>query len=756
MSEVLVPPAEELAGGPNIADEVFFTSAIRGISAQLDEMQTERIERILRNYPWIRGYRYTSSDKQITWHFETEKIPNADETAMLQKKLATESVKPTILNWSLGKDVANDLIKEKLGSEVDTVVQRHPLENELFVVLLPDTDLSTLEPSRLDLSKSLNRKVVLISPPASATATINALRSQESRIRNNAIRSWIRENRSRVSTKETKYQATKRQESFRGFKSCDIQSEIRLSAPESLTLFGADLYSVALKLHSFDVIKIRGTIDTELEYELKPWIRKLARRFGAYVVYERSEISPAIHRKLCQIAESDGVIRDQKALEGPIAKIIGQREPNFALGEITLPPDLLDQTSVEFISFDRSERTPDKDDIQYAEFLGPLGPNTPIRERIVFADAAWLIGPNSPVAKYAQKVSSTIYGPKRAVPVLGSLLSFDLLSLEPNKERVGLVVDLVIGGDGEIIKSDFYRAKVMSHASYDMDDALGILADKKHVHHKSVLALAEAARRLRRKRLSESLFVSPVFSEGVGQRLVEEAMIASKHYIASRLANAKIPALFRVQAEISLPERKEFIRRIRAANIKVSHRDFAEANRLKGLLLRLDRVDATNLVNDILNATLVNARHVWYSGRHKSLRLQPYLQFKALRTFVGLVNQWYAYSLLKIPGIGSISVEKRNAFQRSISRKARAHSALSGALAFYERLQLRLADCGASFHGTVTKVSDSDVRMYVEGFEKPVKVFLKSSICDAIEVGQQLTATFDGYDTNEKAFRFIY
>ncbi|MCB0339162.1 MAG: RNB domain-containing ribonuclease, partial [Bdellovibrionales bacterium] len=726
------------------------------IATELRDLLRDRLNEIVEATPWITSARIDSYGARPKLHIETARAATEEEIDILREQFAIDQEPNSErLYWTLDSRLTRSTIAEKLGSKFVSIVDRGPLEREVFVLIAPNVSLADIEPQRLELMKLLNRKVNFLSPNRYPALLRESLQSHDLSERTAALRICLRERSHKASGKAApKIDSGPKQ--FKGFKPEDILREVRVSAPDELTVWSTDLLSVPLKKHALDIIRVQGHIAPEDEGVLRPWVRLLARRFGAYIVFQRSVISPGAHRRLADVADDDGVLRSPEVLDDLISKLLGRHEPKNGFTKVKLPEGLKDETKVGYISFDRRARTPDKDDIVHAAALkkGDIS-CVPIRLKVAFADAAWLVQPHSHIAHHAQRVSSTVYGLRRAVPVLGPGLSFGELSLEVDKERVGLAVELVIDPSGQILKSSFYRAKVMNHASFDMGDATFILDDEMHPHHQTVLALAEAARRLRSARLKSTAFLS-FRGDTVGHRIIEEAMIAAKHDIARRFEKAKIPALYRVQAEISLQERKEFIRRIRAAGIPAMHKDFAHPERLKGLLFKLDRAQASNLVHDILSAALVNARHTWSSGFHKGLDLTPYLQFKSLRTFVGLVNQWYAYQLLRIPGIPSISADKRQTYQRSISRKDRVHSELSGTLVLYERIQDALAERGKQFSASVLSVGPDDVRVQVSGFERPAKLVVDDGLLDSLELGQQLTATLDGYDTKAHTFRFIY
>jgi exoribonuclease-2 len=101
----------------------------------------------------------------------------------------------------------------------------------------------------------------------------------------------------------------------------------------------------------------------------------------------------------------------------------------------------------------------DLDQIEVAERV-PNG----IRVLVGIADVDSDVPPQSPVDGHAAKETVTVYTAVRNFPMLPEVLSTDLTSLEENQDRLAIVIEMVVDGEGSVSTSIIYRAIVRNKA----------------------------------------------------------------------------------------------------------------------------------------------------------------------------------------------------------------------------------------------------------------------------------------------------
>ena len=102
----------------------------------------------------------------------------------------------------------------------------------------------------------------------------------------------------------------------------------------------------------------------------------------------------------------------------------------------------------------------DLDQLTVAEPLAEGG----ARVRVAVADVSALVGPGSAIDGHAAANTTTIYTPPRNFPMLPERLSTGLSSLNPGEDRLAMVIELAVGGDGVSRSSEVYRARVHNQA----------------------------------------------------------------------------------------------------------------------------------------------------------------------------------------------------------------------------------------------------------------------------------------------------
>ncbi len=87
-----------------------------------------------------------------------------------------------------------------------------------------------------------------------------------------------------------------------------------------------------------------------------------------------------------------------------------------------------------------------------------------VRILIAVADVDVLVPRGSAIDEHAAHNTTSVYTPSQVFPMLPTVLSTGLTSLNEGQDRVALVVDIVFAADGSISSSEHYRSVVRNHA----------------------------------------------------------------------------------------------------------------------------------------------------------------------------------------------------------------------------------------------------------------------------------------------------
>jgi ribonuclease R len=226
----------------------------------------------------------------------------------------------------------------------------------------------------------------------------------------------------------------------------------------------------------------------------------------------------------------------------------------------------VDLRDVALVTID-GEDARDFDDAVYCEPIGRTG----WRLIVAIADVSHYVEPAGALDQEAQARSTSVYFPRRVIPMLPEKLSNGLCSLNAAVERVAMACDIVIGPKGAIKAYQFYPALMQSHARLTYNEVWEALsvpesaAQRRHAallpHLRNLHRLYEvlAAERNRRGALDLETVETQIVCDAGGRierivprlrndahRLIEECMLAANVCAADFLRRGRQPGLYRV------------------------------------------------------------------------------------------------------------------------------------------------------------------------------------------------------------------
>ena len=205
------------------------------------------------------------------------------------------------------------------------------------------------------------------------------------------------------------------------------------------------------------------------------------------------------------------------------------------------------------------ETARDFDDAVFAEKIGRN-----YRLVVAIADVSHYVRPDDAIDTDAQERSTSVYFPRRVIPMLPENLSNGICSLNPNVERLCMVCDMVITYAGNIKEYRFYPAVMRSHARLTYNQVWDWISDDlDHPHKAQIDTLYKLFKILQKKRFErgavefESVETQMLFDDNGkiekivpvvrndAHKLIEECMLAANVCAAEFLMKNKHVALFR-------------------------------------------------------------------------------------------------------------------------------------------------------------------------------------------------------------------
>src|SRR6266481_3572530 len=132
---------------------------------------------------------------------------------------------------------------------------------------------------------------------------------------------------------------------------------------------------------------------------------------------------------------------------------------SIANAATTSEPSVKDLRRLLWASIDNDDSL-DLDQLSVAEQLQ----DGAVKILVAIADVDAIVRKESAIDGHARTNTTSVYTAAEIFPMLPEKLSTDLTSLADGKERLAIVIEMEVGDDGAVGKSDVYRAVVVNRA----------------------------------------------------------------------------------------------------------------------------------------------------------------------------------------------------------------------------------------------------------------------------------------------------
>lgn len=310
----------------------------------------------------------------------------------------------------------------------------------------------------------------------------------------------------------------------------------------------------------------------------------------------------------------------------------------------------VDLTDVPLVTID-GEDARDFDDAVYCE-PARVGRSKGWRLLVAIADVSHYVETGSAIDIDAYDRATSVYFPRRVIPMLPEKLSNGLCSLNPEVERLCMVCDMLITAKGDIHAYQFYPAVMFSHGRLTYTEVAAILQNtrgpeaqqrKPLVPH--LLNLYDAYRALlaareRRGAVDFETTETQIVCDESGRiekivprtrneahRLIEESMLAANVCSAEFISQSKHHGLFRVH-EGPTPEKLETLRQyLKALGVHHNVSDEPRPSEFQELAhATQDRPDAQQ-IHQMLLRSMQQAIYTPENMGHFGLAFEAYTHF---------------------------------------------------------------------------------------------------------------------------------
>jgi ribonuclease R len=314
---------------------------------------------------------------------------------------------------------------------------------------------------------------------------------------------------------------------------------------------------------------------------------------------------------------------------------------------------------------------------------------------VAIADVSHYVQTGSAIDIDAYDRATSVYFPRRVIPMLPEKLSNGLCSLNPDVDRLCMVCDMMVTAKGDVHAYQFYPAVMHSHARFTYTEVAAILANTRGpeatrrkervqdlIHLHDVYRALLASRQVRGAVDFETTETQIVCDESGriekivprvrndAHKLIEEAMLAANVCSADFIQQGQHPGLFRVH-EGPTPEKKEILRNyLKALGIGMGLSDDPHTSEFQKIAeATKDRPDAQQ-IHTMLLRSMQQAIYTPVNSGHFGLAYEAYTHFTSpIRRYPDLLvhrviksileGQKYELPALPTPGEAHAKLSKR-------------------------------------------------------------------------------------------------
>jgi ribonuclease R len=367
--------------------------------------------------------------------------------------------------------------------------------------------------------------------------------------------------------------------------------------------------------------------------------------------------------------------------------------------------DRVDLTDVPLVTID-GEDARDFDDAVYCE-PARVGRGKGWRLLVAIADVSHYVESGSAIDVDAYERATSVYFPRRVIPMLPEKLSNGLCSLNPDVERLCMVCDMLVNAKGVVHAYQFYPAVMHSHARFTYTEVAAILSNtrgpqalRRKERVTDLLHLHDVYQALLRSRQERGAvdfettetqivcddngriekIVPRVRNEA--HRLIEEAMLAANVCSADFILQSKHPGLFRVH-EGPTPEKKDILRNyLKAIGVGVSISDDPQPGEFQAIAQATKERPDAQQIHTMLLRSMQQAIYTPINSGHFGLSYEAYTHFTSpIRRYPDLLvhrvikailsQRRYTLPNLPTPGEAHAKLAKRLASQARLAGRAK-------------------------------------------------------------------------------------
>jgi len=262
---------------------------------------------------------------------------------------------------------------------------------------------------------------------------------------------------------------------------------------------------------------------------------------------------------------------------------------------------------------------------------------------VAIADVSHYVRHGEALDLEARERGTSVYFPRRVIPMLPEKLSNELCSLKPEVDRLAMACEMTIGAGGEVGAYEFYPAVIRSQARLTYTEVWSRLSDGKAPENLALLhELFKLLHKQRERRGAidfETVETRMVFDargkiekivaepRNDAHRIIEECMLSANVCAGSLLAEREHPVLYRVH-DVPAAEKVAALRDFLAGlGLQLPGGEIPRPADYAALLERIRKRPDFALLQTVLLRSLKQAVYSPDNAGHFGLAFEAYVHF---------------------------------------------------------------------------------------------------------------------------------